>query len=70
MYGAGFLQCKPKGNALTHLRPLHTAKQVEDAERLVREKLASGDYDADGTYLTRWNQSSRQVENVIGSQRS
>ena len=69
-YGAGFLQYRPKGESLPVGQTLHTAKQVDDAERLVRKKLASGDYDPDGTYLMRWNQNTRQVETVIGSQNS
>lgn len=69
-YGAGFLQFRPKGQRRSIGKPLHTAKQVDDAERLVREKLAKGDYGAHGTYLTRWNRTSRQVEIVIGAPRS
>jgi hypothetical protein len=61
------LRFKEKDELFTVMKPLHTTKQVDDAERLVRVKLEAGFYDATSTFLTRWNPTKRQVETVIGA---
>jgi hypothetical protein len=49
---------------------LHTEEEVAEAEKETRERLSRGEYLAQGTYLTRWNVSRRQVEMVIGEFRT
>jgi Zn ribbon nucleic-acid-binding protein len=67
-YGAGCLHYRLAGQTLgSTIQPLHTLKEVDDAERQLREKLKTGEYESGGTYLTRWNQDTRQAELVVGS---
>jgi transcription elongation factor Elf1 len=63
-YGAGFMEYR-KGDK-TYARFLHTAEQVACAEEELREKLLSGEYEANGMFLTRWNPEMKQVELVLG----
>jgi hypothetical protein len=46
---------------------LHSAKELAEAERSLREQLPSGAVDEDTAYLTRWDEEAKQVEVVVGS---
>jgi hypothetical protein len=46
---------------------LHSVKEVADAEKWLRERLAAGEIDPSVSYLTRWNKKTKQVEIVLGN---
>ena len=64
-FGAGFMQCRVKGGGY-YLLPLHSPEEVGRAEKLLREKLLSGELEEIDTRLTRWNREKKQVERVLG----
>jgi hypothetical protein len=47
--------------------PLHSKESVEDAEKWLREQVASGEVETDCSYLSRWNPETMTVEFVIGT---
>jgi hypothetical protein len=66
-FGAGYMEYRPTGGSVT-MRALHTSEEVVAAEELLRDKLLSGEYEEYGTWLTRWNQETKQVETVLGTE--
>jgi hypothetical protein len=69
-FGAGCLQYRQRGEATVTWRPLHTAQEAEQCEKVTREKLRNGEYVEKDTYLTRWDLKARRAVTVVGQFRS
>jgi transcription elongation factor Elf1 len=64
-FGAGCLRYQDSPGTCG-FKYLHTEEEVAEAEKETRARLSRGEYLAQGTYLTRWNVTRRQVELVCG----
>src|ERR1019366_6294810 len=64
--GAGALWYRDTGQGIFCGDFLNTGKEVLEAEQWLREALDKGQIDPDGSYLTRWNRETKQVEFAIG----
>jgi hypothetical protein len=65
-FGAGCLQYRREGDATVGWQHLHTTQEVEQCEKVTREKLRNGEYVEKDTYLTRWDPKTRRTETVLG----
>src|SRR5438552_16324198 len=65
--GFGALWYRPTGRGGFTGRFLNSAQEVIEAERWLRERLDNGDVESQESYLTRWNNETKQVELVIGA---
>ena len=64
--GFGALWYCPRGGGVFASHPLHTGRDMAEAESWLREALNSGTVE-DTAYLTRWNDETKQVEMALGN---
>lgn len=65
--GAGALWYRPTEGIAYACHSLHSANELAEAERWLKERLAAGTVEEDTARLTRWNKETRSVELVLGT---
>jgi hypothetical protein len=64
--GAGALWYRKTGGAGFAAHYLNSAQQVSESEVWLRNRLTTGELDAENSYLSRWNNETKQVELLVG----
>ena len=64
--GHGAIWVAPRDGGISSFCGLHSVKDVEQAAQRLRASIAAGEFDAEASYVTRWNTDAKRVEVVAG----